>query len=51
MIAQFSLLEKFTREEYKNNNKQCKNNNKVDSSKIDSILKNENMLFQDLMTN
>lgn len=51
MIAQFSLLEKFSRQDYNNCVSQSKNNNKNDSSRIDSILKKENMLFQDLLMN
>lgn len=51
MIAQFSLLEKFIREDNKYDSQQCKYDNKQDTSKIDSILKNNNMLFQDLIQN
>lgn len=51
MIAQFSLLEKFSRQDYSNGQQESKNNNQIDTSKVDSILKKDNMLFQDLILN
>lgn len=50
MLAQFSLLEKFIREDIKYDNQQGKFNTK-DTTRIDSILKDNNMLFQDLILN
>lgn len=51
MIAQFALLEKFNRQDFEKNNQNCKDNNFVDSSRIDTILKKDNMIFQDLIFN
>lgn len=51
MIAQFALLEKFNRQDFEKNNQNYKDNNFVDSSRIDTILKKDNMIFQDLIFN